>query len=193
MLDHNFLSPDTSLEDVEDAGSEWVKSFGRPILGAYEVKLRDRCALLRAERNQRLEMRGKSFSQASVQFFGKKGHDLPTPTSPRAASATPFFPKAKFDSDTDAELWADKEIEAEEGMSKAEREIEIARDLHEAAWRWVEAHLDHYAREWSTMGLWKGWKRTEVVIWKDCVAVRREMEGLEEEVRELRRERGGSM
>lgn len=179
MLDHNFLSHDTSIEDVEAAGSEWVKSFGRPILGAYEVKLRDRCALLRAERNQRLEMHSEVFCQPSPGLFGKNG--LPTPTSPRSAV-----------SKLDCELWADKEIEAEERMRKAEREIEIARDLHQAAWRWVEAHLDHYAREWSAMGVARSWGRTEVAIWRDCICVRREMEGLEEEVKGLRSERGGS-
>lgn len=142
---------------------EWIRSFGGKVLGAYEVKLRDRVAMLRAERAQRVEMRSLAQREQRcgdgwrgqtgslrVRIASTSGtrNGLPTPTSPHEVSG-----KAPFEAiEDDESLWADKEMEVEKRNRRAEREIRIARDLHEGAWRWVEAHLDVYARNWSFLG-----------------------------------------
>ena len=82
------------------------------------------------------------------------------------------------DSDEDEVLFLESEMEVARRVDKVERDIEVAAQVHEVAWRWVGAHLDHYAHIWRKRFREKG--VGEIGLWKELIELRREMDVLEE-------------
>jgi hypothetical protein len=80
----------------------------------------------------------------------------------------------------DKQLFAKSELEIANRAAKAEREIEIAGEVYEAAWRCAGASLDHYIHSWEDMFRDRG--VGEIGLWNQLCVLRREMDGLEDEV-----------
>jgi hypothetical protein len=154
QLDDYFL--EGSAERAEDVEHSWIHNFGVPILTAYKVKLRSVVEVLERERGLR--------EHAGLTTF-------PSDT----AGDTP-------DKELDG-LFEEENGEHQRRRDSAEMEITLLRELHEASWQWIEAHLDCYAAGWEERLHEKG--KGEISIWGELCALRRERDAVEEEVKRL--------
>jgi hypothetical protein len=148
---------DLPAEHAEAVEHEWIHNFGVPILIAYKVKLRSKCETLQREQALR--------EHATL-------------------SAFPLDATNNMESDEVDSLFIEDDTEVRRRRESAEREVRLHRELYDASWKWIEAHLDFYAAVWEERLHERG--RGEVTIWGELCALRRERDALEAQVQQLR-------